>query len=1680
MRKILIFTVLCIITVSAWAVPARKGGIVVIQPDGSKITIHQHGDESFHWITNEKGEWLKQEADGFYQVIDSMSVQKAQSRRKASTIQPQQRLGKLNIAPRGLVILVNYQDVQFSTADKAEMDSMLNGENYSRDYSYTYLDFEYRIKSEGSARKYFYDASYGQYNPQFDVVGPVTVSKNMAYYGENDRYGDDKNAELMVAEACELVDDSVDFSVYDSDNDGEVDFVCVIYAGYGEANGGASNTIWPHHSYVSYKINLQLDGKKINDYVCCNEINYYSKQHEGIGTFCHEFSHILGLPDLYATNDAEHKTLGIWDIMASGSYNNYGNTPPTYSAYERFFMGWVTPRILVDSENVVLQDLQETNTALLISTTDEHNMNGVSPSPATFYLIENRQTRGWDEHLPWHGMMLTKIQYNATKWNNNTVNNNASAMGVDLIEADRDNSIGCLVDGKPGDLFPCGAIEYLGIENHPIKNIKEKNGVITFSYKDAIPEPNEGEEIDENCRIYYSPATWIYIPEEIGTTTFGTAKLVDIDFVNNQGVLIFDRPVTSIPDTAFASYTISSVTIPNSVKNIGDKAFYHCTHLTSINIPDSVKSIGNDVFYDCSSLKSITLPYSITSIGERTFSNCSSLKSITLPNSITSIGEGAFSNCSSLESITLPNSITSIGHSAFYNCSSLKSITLPNSVTSIGMRAFDCPNLTSVTWNAKRCTDLTDYTYYPFGYDGKIKTFVFGDSVEHIPAHLCYNLNSITSVTIPNSVTSIGYAAFGACDSLKTITIGRNVSNFGDHVFTNCSSLSTVFWNAKKCTDLGSEPFKGGKIRTFVFGDSVEYIPAMLCSFLDSITSITIPNSVTSIGERAFDCCSSLKSITLPNSITSIGEQAFRQCESLTSITIPNSVTSIGDGAFAGCKGLTSITIPNSVTSLGNSAFADCDSLKTVTIGSNVSNCGKTVFGGCNALSTVFWNSKQCTDFEEEDPWGNSKIETLVFGDSVEYIPARLCASEYIRSLTIPNNVKSIGDWAFSYCRSLDTVMIGNGVTTIGRGAFYQCTSLDTVSIGNSVTSIGQSAFMDCKSLTSIDIPNSVTSLGNSAFLQCDSLKTIAIGCNVSNFGEAVFSNCYSISSVFWNVKQCADFTGNIWNTIAIENFVFGDSVEYIPAFLCNRQKSITSITIPTSVTSIGTKAFYDCDNLEKITCHAETPPVLGDYAFYRTYYLMLYVPCGTVSAYKEADGWKAFRNILEPEITYSVEVLADKAFGTASVDKNTSCETQISAKPATGYAFAQWSDGNTDNPRTLILTQDTVLTAEFTVKSYTISTKPSNPERGETAGDTTVNYSENVTISATPYYGYYFSKWNDSNKENPRTVQVTSDKTYTAYFEPNTYSITKQCNSEQGTIDGVSSAKYLNTVILTAKPNEGYYFSQWSDGVVDNPRTFVITQDTTFAVEFTTKLCTISTKSSDSERGETIGDTIVYSAEYITISAIPYYGYYFARWNDSNKDNPRTVKVISDKTYTAYFEKNTYSITKQCNSEHGTINGVSSAKYLNTVILTAKPNEGYYFSQWSDGVVDNPRTFIITQDTTFAAEFTINTYEVIINENEYGTTIGAGVYNYGDEVTLIATPHDGFSFSKWSNGVTDNPYIFIIMDNVTLSVEFDKISSVENTNIQSQQSNTRKLFRDGQLLILRDGKTYNVMGQEL
>ena len=501
MKKILISMMCCVAALSAWAVPARREGRLVMQADGTEVMVYNHGDEFFHWQTNQNGEWIELEENGLYKVVPALNEEQIQARRMESPFRPKpQQAYPTNIAPRGLIILVNFADTAFITP-KSEIDSMINGAHYTREYSYTELSWgkEYTttVKSEGSVRQYFQDVSAGQYNPQFDVVGPVTVSKPYSYYGKNDLYGNDMHPWDMVKEACQLAyeEHNVDFSLYDNNDDGIVDFVYIYYAGAGESDGGNSNTIWPHaFSLTDAGTSLTLGEKKINKYACSNEMSSVSGHHDGIGTFCHEFSHVLGLPDLYLTDGSTGRTLGNWDIMDYGCYNNDGNTPCAYSGYERFFCGWAIPEVLVDSAEYTLEELNSTNKIYLISTTDEHNLIGNDPNPATFYLLENRQQKGWDMYLSGHGLMLTKINYEYKKWNSNTVNNTASNQGVDIIEAKANKS----TTNKASDLFPKGAKSYKGIAGHAITRIKETDGVISFTYKEnvstAIDEVVAGDE----------------------------------------------------------------------------------------------------------------------------------------------------------------------------------------------------------------------------------------------------------------------------------------------------------------------------------------------------------------------------------------------------------------------------------------------------------------------------------------------------------------------------------------------------------------------------------------------------------------------------------------------------------------------------------------------------------------------------------------------------------------------------------------------------------------------------------------------------------------------------------------------------------------------------------------------------------------------------------------------------------------------------------------------------------------------------------------------------------------------------------------------------------------------------------------------------------------------------------
>ncbi len=542
----------------------------------------------------------------------------------------------------------------------------------------------------------------------------------------------------------------------------------------------------------------------------------------------------------------------------------------------------------------------------------------------------------------------------------------------------------------------------------------------------TIPESIDGRKvksIGDGAFWSCDSITSISIPE--GVISIGNSAFRACDRLAS---ITIPGSVTTIGKLGFfGCHSLESIMLPNSVTSIGDYAFRTCSSLTSVNIPSSVISIGNEIFDNCDSLKSITvdpenenysnddygvlfnkdktiliqypigneresydIPGNVKSVGDSAFYKCHNLTSITIPSSVTTIGQSAFYNCTSLtninvspnnekyssdsfgvlfnkekteliqypigserESYEIPGTVTSIGDNAFLNCDSLKSANIPESVASIGDSAFhDCDNLTEVIINNPNCDIYSDPD--PF-YD-----------------------------TIPTQAVIYGYEGSTAQDYALVYhrifkRIGEEESDPSDNYsylyceITEDGNIRITGYDKETSPENLIIPSTIGRRRVTEIGDyAFEYF--------ESLTSVTIPDSVTSIGECAFSECTNLTSITIPNSVTSIGSWAFSDCGGLTSITIPNSVTSIGDCTFLRCTGLTNVTIPNSVTSIGDDAFCNCDSLTSITIPNIVITIGNEAFSGCNSLT----------------------------------------------SITIPDSVTSIGDEAFFNCLGLERIVIKN------------------------------------------------------------------------------------------------------------------------------------------------------------------------------------------------------------------------------------------------------------------------------------------------------------------------------------------------------------------------------------------------------------------------------------------------------------------------------------------------------------------------------------------------------------------------------------------------------------------------------------------------------------------------------
>ena len=539
MKKLIILFFFITISTILYAVPAKRVSESIRQKDGTMLTVYLCGDESFHYYSTIDGLALTEGTDGnfYYGKVEnnrllstgilahepnlrdftessfvSFSVQgqtyaignlwslRSQVRNSGRLLRAEKYRRQFissrkklqssisSSTKKGLVILVNYKDREMKSAT-AHQDfyNQFNQQGYNKN------------KHIGSVRDYFIDQSYGQLTIDFDVVGPYDLSKNLSYYGENDSQGDDKHAAEMVAEACNLANADVNFSDYDWDGDGEVDQVYVIYAGYGEASGAPSNTIWPHEwSLNDGKTSgdgpgaLTLDGVKVNTYACSNELTGTSgSKVDGIGTACHEFSHCLGMPDFYDTS-GNNFGMDSWSVMDYGCYNGpsgyEGNVPSAYTAYERWYSGWI--------------DLTELSNGCVVNA-----MSAITDNPDgyiiyndgnrnEYYVLTNIQKRSWNTYAGGHGLLIQHIDFNEDIWMNNTVNNTSSRQRCTIIPCDNTLSHYNI----SGDPYPSTTNNSLTdtstpkaslyntnkngtrMMSKPITEISESNGIISFVF----------------------------------------------------------------------------------------------------------------------------------------------------------------------------------------------------------------------------------------------------------------------------------------------------------------------------------------------------------------------------------------------------------------------------------------------------------------------------------------------------------------------------------------------------------------------------------------------------------------------------------------------------------------------------------------------------------------------------------------------------------------------------------------------------------------------------------------------------------------------------------------------------------------------------------------------------------------------------------------------------------------------------------------------------------------------------------------------------------------------------------------------------------------------------------------------------------------------------------------------
>lgn len=981
--------------------------------------------------------------------------------------------------------------------------------------------------------------------------------------------------------------------------------------------------------------------------------------------------------------------------------------------------------------------------------------------------------------------------------------------------------------------------------------------------------------------------------------------------------------------------------------------------------------------------------------------------------------------------------VTKIGNYAFFGCNGIDSLYIGSDIISIGNCAFQgCTGLSYMYYNARNLSTshFMDSGYYQYEYQNEcyspfyqtntphFTTLIIGDSVRTIPAYSFSGRSSIdNNVVIPDNVDAIGEYAFQRCTGIDSLYISDGVTTIHNGAFLSCSSIQKNFIS-NTVTSIGQFAFGGcSSIHNLVIPEGVLFIAHGAfadCSNLDSIT-FNAKECMKLDGNSVFAGCDSVRYLGFGENVHRFPDSAFTKFNHLMD-TLPqlDSLRYVGKWNFANRSLAGNYVIPPSVDTIAGCAFFNCKNILSVS--TNARYIGDSSFTGCDNLQTVITNALSV---------GGSAFANC---DSL---------------LTVNTNSQSIGSNAFANCDRLVTVTLGDSVQTAGSGAFSGCFRLNNVSLGEGITSIGDSAFSGCTRLTNPELPNSLATIGARAFDGCGDINgKLTFPASITHIGDYAYNGVGTITEI--------EMKGSIPPTIHAHTFAAVDSLVtvsvpcgavlnyYITDYWENFPNIVEAppyrLTVQSNNEVMGTATVT-----QQTTCSNHTATI---YAVAQTGYHFLQWNDGITANPRSIPMTQdsAFTAIFVVNNSYITVHANDSTMGSVSGTGlyGYNAPVTLTATAYSGYHFLRWSDGNTQNPRYLAAVRDSSFTAIFVSNVSTITVANANPDMGNVSGSGVYYYQNLVSLTATANYGYHFVQWNDGNTQNPRTILVSQDSAFTAFFALNTYSIVATSNSTtMGSVSGGGQYTYLHEMSMTATPAYGYHFVQWNDGVTDNPRTITLTRDSAFTAQFAANSYTLTVAPNDATMGSAYGAGSYNYNTTATLTAVANYGYHFTQWSDAVTDNPRTVTVLNNATYTAQFEINSYIITVQSsNPAIGTTSGSGSYNYLTPVNITALPNAGYHFTQWSDGNMTNPRLISVTANATYTAQFAINSYAVGVasNNSTMGSVSGSGTYNHNSTATLTATPYYGYHFVQWQDGNTQNPRTVVVTDSAQYTAQFD------------------------------------------